>query len=65
MIRRRVLRTGDGTHRYSKKTQDLNNNNSIKEEFNDKIWAHEENEFPDTYWGFGKKLNLTCFKNFT
>jgi stearoyl-CoA desaturase (delta-9 desaturase) len=53
MIRRRVLRTGDGSHRYSKKAQELNNNNIIKEDFNEKIWAHEENEFPDTYWGFG------------
>lgn len=55
MIRRRVLRTGDGSHRYSKKAQDFNNN-SNKEDFNDKIWAHEENEFPDTYWGFGEYL---------
>lgn len=59
MIRRRVLRTGDGTHRFAKKQEELSNkkNQDImnnNEKFNDKIWAHEEGEFPDTYWGFGK-----------
>lgn len=53
------MRTGDGTHRYAKKiedeksarNQDIANNN---EEFNDKIWAHDDGEFPDTYWGYGE-----------
>lgn len=54
MIRRRVMRTGDGSHRYAKKAVDTNNN----ETFNDKIWDHEEGDFPDTYWGYGKSLNL-------
>lgn len=50
MIKRRVMRTGDGSHRYAKKAIDKNNN----ENFNDKIWAHDEGEFPNTYWGYGK-----------
>lgn len=64
MIRRRVLRTGDGSHRYAKKmeeeknkrNEDIINNN---ENFNDKIWAHDEGEFPETYWGYGElSVNL-------
>lgn len=52
MIRKRVLRTGDGSHRYSKQNKELtarelldtyNNNNN-----------EEEEEHVDTLWGWGK-----------
>lgn len=47
MIRKRVLRTGDGTHRYApKKLSDSNNN-----EF-------EKGERVDTLWGWGECLIL-------
>lgn len=51
MIRKRVSRTGDGTHRYAgkaieeKKSKEMVYNNN----------AGEEDEHVDTLWGWGKR----------
>jgi hypothetical protein len=70
MVKRRVLRTGDGTHRYSKEEAekvtakelvDIYNNNkntTILKKTN----PHElQTRFADTFWGFGK-MNFKLLK---
>lgn len=62
MIRKRVMRTGDGSHKYSteaaaKKTakellDTFNNNNNQSEQ------QEEEEEHVDTLWGWGKQTFL-------
>lgn len=63
MIRKRIERTGDGTHRYSKEQAnkkktakellDVYNNNVANTNSN----PHElEGDFPDTYWGYGREI---------
>jgi hypothetical protein len=69
MIRRRIMKSGDGTHRYSKEEAskkktakellDLFNNNNNSDD-NEKNNPHElEGDFADTYWGYGE-INLNC-----
>jgi hypothetical protein len=50
MIRKRVLRTGDGSHRYSKQ-KDLTARELLDEYNNNN---KEEDEHVDTLWGWGK-----------
>ncbi|KAL7027394.1 hypothetical protein ACKWTF_005426 [Chironomus riparius] len=47
IIRKRVLRTGDGSHPYSKEVEEINNNNN--NEHPDKLRDTEH------FWGFGDK----------
>lgn len=53
MIRKRVLRTGDGTHKYSK--EELTNKQLI-EAFNNSNNNDAQEEHVDTLWGWGELL---------
>lgn len=48
IIRKRVLRTGDGSHPFSKQVAEINNNNN-NNEYKDKLRDTEH------FWGFGDK----------
>lgn len=64
MIRRRVLRTGDGSHRYSKEVTEQKttkelldaynaNNNNISEEESERLRQNVA-RIRDHYWGYGE-----------
>lgn len=62
MIRRRVLRTGDGSHRYSKEAAKQKTENELLEAYNSNNNINEEEEerlrqnvarIRDHYWGWG------------
>ncbi|KAJ6638267.1 Acyl-CoA Delta-9 desaturase [Pseudolycoriella hygida] len=60
MIRRRVLRTGDGSHRHSKEAAKQKTQNELIEEENNNINEEEEERLKqnvarirDHYWGWG------------
>ncbi|KAG4076122.1 hypothetical protein HA402_011468 [Bradysia odoriphaga] len=52
MVRRRVLRTGNGTHRYSEVEKMKNKTAKELETYTEKYNAEEE-ERRDHYWGWG------------
>lgn len=62
MIRRRVLRTGDGSHRYSKEAAQKKTASELVETYNNNCYEEEEEErlkqnvarIRDHYWGWGK-----------
>lgn len=60
MIRKRVLRTGDGSHRYSKKSSDAKTAKELLDTFNNNNnnSNNGEGEHVDTLWGWGKSK---CF----
>lgn len=56
MIRKRVLRTGDGSHKYSRKELEEKVAKESFDSCNNNInGAHER---VDTLWGWGEKLSL-------
>jgi hypothetical protein len=59
MIRKRALRTGDGSHPYALEQALKETNNNIVGD------STEKEEFLDTehFWGFGNYFKLTNFKN--
>lgn len=59
MIRKRVLRTGDGSHRYSKEKADAKTAKELLEAYNNNNNNNEEeDDHVDTLWGWGE---LTTF----
>lgn len=62
MIRKRVLRTGDGTHKYSKETEKAKTAKELLDTFNNN---NNENNSPDehvdTLWGWGNlDIHFEC-----
>lgn len=55
MIKKRVLRTGDGSHRYSKKQIESKTAKELLEAFNNNNNndGEEVDEHVDTLWGWG------------
>ncbi|KAG4068278.1 hypothetical protein HA402_007798 [Bradysia odoriphaga] len=61
MIRRRVLRTGDGSHRYSKEAAKQKTTNELLASYNNNVDSEEDAErlrqnvarIRDHYWGWG------------
>jgi stearoyl-CoA desaturase (Delta-9 desaturase) len=49
LIRKRVLRTGDGTHRYS--IEELNNKNILEMM---ELYSNQKLDENDNLWGWGK-----------
>lgn len=54
MIRKRVLRTGDGSHRYSKDELAKKTAKELVDAFNNNNNNQEEVEHVDTLWGWGE-----------
>lgn len=54
MIRKRVLRTGDGSHRFSKDELEKKTAKELLDAFNNNNDIHEEVEHVDTLWGWGE-----------
>lgn len=55
MIRKRVLRTGDGTHRYSDEAVGAKTSREHNQAFNNN---NGEEEHVDTLWGWGKSISI-------
>lgn len=56
MIRKRVLRTGDGSHRYSQEELKTKTAKELLDTFNNN--NNNEEEHVDTLWGWGRSLSL-------
>lgn len=55
MIRKRVMRTGDGTHRYAANEAKAKTARELLDSYNNNTSGHpEEDEHVDTLWGWGK-----------
>jgi hypothetical protein len=54
MIRKRVLRTGDGTHRYANEKADAKTARELLDTFNNNANGNND-EHVDTLWGWGKR----------
>lgn len=67
MIRKRVLRTGDGTHRYSMEQGKSKTAKELLDTFNNNLNENESShdEHVDTLWGWGKlKLDSLLRRRF-
>lgn len=63
MIRKRVLRTGDGTHRYAKQKDDAKTAKELLDTYNNNSSNNnDDDEHVDTLWGWGK-LMVSRFMN--
>lgn len=65
MIRKRVLRTGDGSHRYSKDKVDEKTARELLDTFNNNANNNnDDDEHVDTLWGWGKLMTFALFEQF-
>lgn len=65
MIRKRVLRTGDGSHRYSKEKVDEKTARELLDAFNNNLNNNNaDDEHVDTLWGWGELMIFAHNKHF-
>lgn len=65
MIRKRVLRTGDGSHRYASSEAKAKTARELVDAYNNNTSAHqEEDEHVDTLWGWGELCFLIIIEHF-
>jgi hypothetical protein len=65
MIRKRVLRTGDGSHRYTKEKVDAKTTRELLDTYNNNVDNNNDgDEHVDTLWGWGELTMVALKKHF-